>query len=294
MVAAGSKSPWLPSQFHVAGYCDSDGGSADCRSSLVGRSRDVCCQNRATIRNTRLQLQTMKKRDLPAAEYYQRMKALADTLASIGAPLKDDELIDYILAGLGPQFGPLAASLTIVNKTVTLTDFYAYLLSFEAMQAQHDQSDDWLSSANTVARHNPNRRSVRSDTQNGRDRRNSQLRPHNQPDGGHTGSRSGGGRNRHGGGRPRPRCQICHIFGHDALSCHNRFNEAYTSDEIRSGNIADRRTSSDGQWYLDSGATDHLTAELDRLTLQEKYTGHDKIQAANGAGQGNKENPVPR
>ena len=40
----------------------------------------------------------------------------------------------------------------------------------------------------------------------------------------------------------------------------------------------------DTNWYTDTGATDHVTSELDRLTVQEKYTGNDKIRTANGAG----------
>jgi hypothetical protein len=35
---------------------------------------------------------------------------------------------------------------------------------------------------------------------------------------------------------------------------------------------------------MDSGATDHITGELDRLTMHEPYTGPDQIHAANGSG----------
>jgi hypothetical protein len=35
---------------------------------------------------------------------------------------------------------------------------------------------------------------------------------------------------------------------------------------------------------MDSGATDHITGELDRLTLHEPYTGTDQIHTANGSG----------
>lgn len=35
---------------------------------------------------------------------------------------------------------------------------------------------------------------------------------------------------------------------------------------------------------MDSGATDHITSDLERLTTRERYTGGDKIQVANGAG----------
>ena len=56
------------------------------------------------------------------------MKGIADTMATIGHPLSDDEIIDYILGGLGQQFDALAAYLTVINTPVSLTDFYAYVL----------------------------------------------------------------------------------------------------------------------------------------------------------------------
>lgn len=114
-------------------------------------------QNRDTIRHTRLQLHTVRQKDLPAADYFQKMKTLADTLATIGSPISDNELIDYILAGLGPQFGPLAASLTIANNDVILSDFYAYLLSFESLQEQQHNTGEWVASANSIGRFSESR-----------------------------------------------------------------------------------------------------------------------------------------
>ena len=35
---------------------------------------------------------------------------------------------------------------------------------------------------------------------------------------------------------------------------------------------------------LDTGATDHLTNDLDRLTTHERYSGKDQVHVANGAG----------
>jgi hypothetical protein len=35
---------------------------------------------------------------------------------------------------------------------------------------------------------------------------------------------------------------------------------------------------------MDSGATDHITGELDKLTVRDKYTGGDQVHAANGSG----------
>ena len=39
-----------------------------------------------------------------------------------------------------------------------------------------------------------------------------------------------------------------------------------------------------GGWVVDSGATDHLTSDLERLHFHERYGGKDQVQVANGAG----------
>lgn len=50
--------------------------------------------------------------DLSAADYFRKMKGLANELSSIGAPLRDDEVIAYILSGLGPDYDSYVTSMT--------------------------------------------------------------------------------------------------------------------------------------------------------------------------------------
>ena len=40
----------------------------------------------------------------------------------------------------------------------------------------------------------------------------------------------------------------------------------------------------DPSWYVDTGATDHITGDLDKLSIKERYHGNDQVQAANGSG----------
>ena len=40
----------------------------------------------------------------------------------------------------------------------------------------------------------------------------------------------------------------------------------------------------DTNWYSDTGATDHVTGELEKLTVRDKYQGNDQVHTANGAG----------
>jgi histone deacetylase 1/2 len=40
----------------------------------------------------------------------------------------------------------------------------------------------------------------------------------------------------------------------------------------------------DTNWYSDTGATDHITGELDKLTVRDRYQGQDQVHNANGSG----------
>jgi hypothetical protein len=43
----------------------------------------------------------VKKNDLSAAEYFNNMKGFGDAFGMVGFPISDDELVDYIVIGLG-------------------------------------------------------------------------------------------------------------------------------------------------------------------------------------------------
>jgi hypothetical protein len=77
-------------------------------------------------------------------------------------------------------------------------------------------------------------------------------------------------------------------WGHNALMCGNRFNHVYQADDSRSGNSVTSNHRHDDHpqphLYMDTGATDHLTVYMERLSVQEHYYGRDQVQAANGAG----------
>ena len=109
-------------------------------------------KSRASVRHVRRQLQSLRKADLSAAEYMHKMKALADVMATAGHPIDDDELVDYILTGLGPDYNSIAASISVSNESMSYSDFYSLVLSFEGLQAQQSQAEGWSSSANPTAR----------------------------------------------------------------------------------------------------------------------------------------------
>jgi hypothetical protein len=58
---------------------------------------------------------------MPAAQYMQQMKALGDIMAAAGSPLCNDELVDYIITGLG--YNAITVSLTRGNKSMSYDEF---------------------------------------------------------------------------------------------------------------------------------------------------------------------------
>ncbi|KAL5726237.1 hypothetical protein ACHQM5_009293 [Ranunculus cassubicifolius] len=43
-------------------------------------------------------------------------------------------------------------------------------------------------------------------------------------------------------------------------------------------------SSSQSPWYLDSGATNHITNAVDNLSFTRPYSGHDQVTVGNGEG----------
>lgn len=52
----------------------------------------------------------------------------------------------------------------------------------------------------------------------------------------------------------------------------------------RSASAATRGYIVNTNWYMDTRATDHITSELEMLTIREKYKGNDQIYTESGSG----------
>jgi len=104
---------------------------------------------------------------------------------------------------------------------------------------------------------------------------------------GHFRGRGRGHSSGRGSSSNRPLCQVCNRYGHVALDCYNRFNEAYTREQPSQAQAYLSAPSSNTyqNWYPDSGATHHLTSDLANLNIKaEDYLGSDQIRIGNGKG----------
>jgi hypothetical protein len=88
-------------------------------------------QSRARVVNMRIALATTKKLHLSMIDYYTKMCHYADELATTGAPLRDDEFVAYILAGLDEDYNSIFTTIVAHTDPITPSELYSQLLSFE-------------------------------------------------------------------------------------------------------------------------------------------------------------------
>src|SRR4051812_25982885 len=79
------------------------------------------------------------------------------------------------------------------------------------------------------------------------------------------------------------KCQICKNNNHIAKDCDWRYAEN-NSQRKKVAAATDTSYGIDCNWYVDSGATNHITNELEKVNMSEKYHGHDQVHNANSVG----------
>ena len=76
-------------------------------------------------------------------------------------------------------------------------------------------------------------------------------------------------------------CQICHKRKHSAAECWNRY-DTDNEEDLQALAAMNHQDNSDQQFYVDSGATSHMTNNTGNLDHVKPYRGNDKIIVGNG------------
>jgi histone deacetylase 1/2 len=231
------------------------------------------------------------------------MKSLENEMISAGKALEDEDMVSYILAGLkDDSYTGLVAAILARTEPIMVSELYSQLLSYESRQQMLRGISQ--SSVNAATRGGHGRFGGRGGGGRGDQGRGhpqgggngGQGGYHNGGNGGgyHNGGNHGRGRgnynnngrgrgnNNHGGG-DRPRCQLCNVSGHTIMNCWYRFDQDFVPRERTAANV-NYNNNGGGGWNIDTGATDHITSELERLHAHERYHGNDQVHAANGVG----------
>jgi hypothetical protein len=221
------------------------------------------------------QLSTLKKGDSSIVDYFHKFTGLMDTLAAIDQPLKQEEQISFLLAGLGSEYESFVTTVQMRTDLISIESLYDHLLSQELRLAQAQPKVD----LNLVGAHFANHGGSSRGGRGGCFSNNSQSGRHS------SGQRTyrGSGRGR---GPPtnssRPTCQICGKIGHMTLTCYQRYDNSYSSDSNMQALLATPQSLTNNNWYADSGATHHLNTDLANLNVRaDEYQGQEQIRVGN-------------
>jgi uncharacterized membrane protein YgcG len=118
-------------------------------SDLVGMFG--ACTRAQTV-NTCIVLAMTKKGATTMAEYYTKMKNLADKMAASGQSLSDEEFVAYILTGLDDElYNLLVSSIVTRVELISPSEHFSQMLSYELhLEKQAGGGYSLHSSANTT------------------------------------------------------------------------------------------------------------------------------------------------
>ncbi|KAJ9542144.1 hypothetical protein OSB04_028650 [Centaurea solstitialis] len=211
------------------------------------------------IQNLRDQLRQFSKGASSVADYGRKFKSICDQLSAIGHPVAEYDKIHWFLCGLGGSFETFS---TAVRASRTPLLFWDLLTQAEG----HEM---FLKSIHGTVAPPVVFTSQTLDTTFNR---------------GRGGRFSRGGRGR---GRRSPHCQLCRTNGHYANVCPRLATystHAPTSDDaLAKAFHAQCHVSSTGpDWYVDSGATDHMISSSSSVTQAAPYSGPNQVSFGNG------------
>jgi hypothetical protein len=218
---------------------------------------------------------------MTVVEYVRKMRSLGEMTAA-GRTLEDDELVEYILTGLDEEYDSLVSAVLARSDPIPISELYSQILAYLTRVDLCNKGNNSGSSANTASR-GRERGGPGRFGQGNRGGRSFNFHASRGSRGGFNPWQARSGPRNGGSSGDRPICQVCNKVGHTADRCWYRYDENYVLDP-RHAVVATNSYMVDTNWYTDMGATDHITGELEKLSLQEMYHSGEQIQATNGVG----------
>ncbi|KAL5700957.1 hypothetical protein ACHQM5_026347 [Ranunculus cassubicifolius] len=244
------------------------------REVWVALDQHFSSKSKSRILHLRRELHNVKKGSKSMQQYFLQVKQLADNLAASGNKISETDLQYTILTGLDSSYDSIVASLTAGVSTMSMDDFYSHLLTFELRLEEQVSIAQPQPIANVAQKNTQN---YRPNNSNKKFFRGSSSKTPNQNNRGYHQRMSPSRSSIEGP------CQLCGRNNHSVFNCYHRYDRSfYPHVETPKAYIAAPSSFTDSNWIPDSGATHHLTSDLQNLHLHSSYDGPDQIRVGNG------------
>lgn len=244
--------------------------------------------SRAHFKQLKHQLKYWKKDSKTIDEYLQGLTTRFDQIALLGKPLDHEDQIEYVIDGLPEDYKTVIDQIESRDTPPSLTEVHERLLNHEVKLqtvATEPVSAPITANAATHTGHKPHNNNIRNQNRYAVNNRQGNRQAQTWQQQSFTPRQD----NRNSRGY-QGRCQICSMYGHSARTCSqlqqhgSSSGTGYTSAPWQPrANLAAAPYSA-SNWILDSGATHHLTSDLNNLSLHQPYNGGEEITIADGSG----------
>lgn len=328
-----SFAPWIANDAHVRMIILSTISEDSFQHVQGTTSRDLWLSlERAYAPNTASREYTLKtqllrilmKGDETPLTYLSRAMAYASTLANIGEPMKDKDLVMLTISGLRDEYNGLKSNLLARNPPITFNELHGILSDHDFMIHKPEAGTPQLFTS-TTGTTNPTQPQLQTlqqlATQLGYQvspiaQPNSQpqafyaSRPHNNRGyrrgnsrGNYRGNYNNRGRDTRENNQSAPTRQFSWASTHNVVYGHcNRCGTGHlpsqcpnhqppamssrSSPQANFANFSDTASTTTATWFPDTGANSHATPDLSNLDNSEVYQGNDSLYVGNG-------NPLP-
>lgn len=274
-----------------------------CKSSFdvwISLENRFTSLSRSHIHQLKNQLNRLSKKGHSMEDYLGQVKTLSDQLTLVSSPIDDEDLVLIILNGLPDEYNAFKTTIRARAESISV-DCLCSLLCSEAVHvessAKHSGSAD-VPFAYVSNRQNssPFAKSDRGGYRGGYSRNSNRggrffKGNRNRSGGGSRLSTPNSASASHSSGSPTGLliCQICGKANHTALDCWYRMDQSFqgSSSTMRGTSpkayvASSSSDNNNAHWYLDSGATSHLTNNLNNLSLYQPYEGEDHVTIGDG------------